>query len=134
MSVGPLSQVCVLICTSASLACADTPVPSGQPLELFASDVISGVGNESLLYLGLLAPQIAATEDRITYEQALTDIDRICTDFALPMAREKATADAPINAVIIRLSDRPIMYGETDPEAAQYMGFYDVSAGDCAWQ
>ncbi|MCP5074377.1 MAG: hypothetical protein GY947_13960 [Rhodobacteraceae bacterium] len=124
----------ISLLTLANPALAHTPVPSNQSLDLYASEVVANTEQGATLYLGFLAPQIAATENSITYEQVLADIDAICTELALPLAAEKAALDTPIKAVIIRLSDRPINYGETDPEAAQYMGFYDISAGDCAWQ
>ncbi len=124
--------VCVLALATPALA--DNTVPSGQPLKLYASEVVTQLEQGAVLYLGFLAPRIAAEEGAVDYEDAILDMDAICADIGLTMVAEKAAAGAPVKAVIIRLSDRPIAYGEANPEAAQFMGFYDISAGDCAWQ
>jgi|GEM_PF-668216 len=116
-----------------STALADLPpVPSGQNLEVFeeAFQIITPAKRQ--FYLGILAPEIKRG-GTVGVEAAIADIDVLCEAYALQGSQRPADGLGAASEVVIRLMDRPITYGETNSDVRQYMGFYDVSQGQCKW-
>jgi len=106
------------------------PVPSGQEVTLM--DVIWNIpGPEGLATrFRFLAPAIARAGGTITADQAQDDMLALCRGFAL----DRIAAAGPQPAqIIISLSDRPVPFGDTVPEATQYFESYALEDGDCVW-
>ncbi len=112
-----------------SPAAAQVVVPSGQAVETHSFEVVAQTEGKHLLFVGLVAPDLKAD----SYDSAAKDMDVLCTEVALPEAFTQARQGLAITEVSIRLADRPLAYGETDPQAVQFMSFYDISTGECTW-
>lgn len=104
------------------------PVPSGQHVTLL--EVIWGEpGPEGLTArFRFLAPGIAGD---IPFEAAVEDMMALCQHYALP--RLSSIGPVPMQ-VIVSLSDRPVPFGEADPEATQFFEAYSIADGRCIWE
>ncbi|MFN4130269.1 MAG: DUF6497 family protein, partial [Paracoccaceae bacterium] len=107
------------------------PVPSGQPVVL--QDVIWNVpGPEGLaVRFRFVAPQIARDTGTILYETAAEDIVHLCQTYALPRLTEFGPQPTQI---IISLSDQPVPFGETVPQATQFFEAFTHQDGLCIWE
>lgn len=105
-------------------------VPSGQVVML--EDVIWNVpGPDGLaIRFRFLAPQIARDGGSIDADTASMDMQALCRSFALPRISDQGPQPGQI---IISLSDRPVKFGDTDPEATQFFEAYSIENGDCIW-
>ena len=107
------------------------PVPSGQAVTLMET-IWNERGPEGLaIRFRFLAPAITKGTGIITSDQAETDMQALCHDYALKRIGD-ATGPKPAQ-IIISLSDRPVAYGETHPEATQMFDSFTYSDGDCVW-
>ncbi|TDQ56122.1 DUF6497 family protein [Phaeovulum veldkampii] len=105
-------------------------VPSGQAVE-WVETIHDAPGPSGLtIRFRFLAPQIGGS-DPIDPDQALVDMEHLCTTFALPRIVEPGPQPAQI---IISLSDRPVLFGATDPEATQYFEAFRPEGGVCIWE
>jgi len=75
-----------------------------------------------------LAPQIAGTS---ADEETLGDMTWLCETYALP--RLPVTGPVP-EQVIVSLSDRPVAFGTTDPEATQFFEAFRPDGQICEWE
>lgn len=105
-------------------------VPSGQTVTL--QDVVWNVpGTDGLATrFRFVAPAIAPGGG-IDFDLAATDMQHLCDDFALPRVKDNAPPPAQI---VISLSDRPIPFGETAPDATQFFESYRIENGSCQWE
>ncbi|KAB7615416.1 hypothetical protein F9L33_01220 [Amylibacter sp. SFDW26] len=108
------------------------PVPSGQSLEVFEETFHTTTPTRRQFYLGILAPAITEGGE-VGFEAANADIDVLCEDYALNKAQNPNDGLDAAHEVVIRLMDKPIKYGDSNPDIRQYMGFYDISEGLCEW-
>ena len=122
-----------LAAVSPAVAQTTFDVPSGQPLELFQMELVDVQAEGLTLYLGLLAPMLGDEHAPIQHHVADQDMEVICADYAIAMAEGNQPEEGSVTDVSIRLMDRPVPYGVVDPDAVQFMGFYDISSGACVW-
>lgn len=122
-------RAAVILAALAAPVQAEIVVPSGQPLEVYSNQVVAQPDADSLLFIGLLAPEITTGG----FEVAEGDMDAVCAGFGLSEAAKHATQGIAIGEISIRLADQPLAYGESDPNTVQYMSFYDISQGECTW-
>ena len=103
-------------------------VPSGQVVTL--QDIIwDGPGPDGpVARFRFLAPAIARDTGTINQEAAGADLQHLCDTVAL--AALAARGDLP-NAVMVSLADRPVVFGDTVPEATQFFGSYRIEDGQC---
>ncbi len=107
---------------------APVPVPSGQAVT-YLDTVHDAPGPEGLaIRFRFLAPAIARDGGTVTAEQASGDMLALCRGFALP--RIAVTGPQP-SQIIVSLSDRPVPFGQADPEATQFFEAYSIRDGDC---
>lgn len=99
-----------------SAAEAQLVLPSGQ-----SAQFVDAIPEGEITRFRFLAPQIAGA---VSSEAALTDIDWICANFALPRAGKA-------EQLVVSLMDRVVPFGETDPAATQYFEVFNVSGGTC---
>lgn len=106
-------------------------VPSGQKVTYY--DVIQNQpGNSGLTYrFRFLAPGISRAGLGMDIEETSTDMDFLCTNFALPRLPE--TGPTP-SEIIISFSDRPVEFGTPSPEATQFFESYRIEDGICIWE
>lgn len=107
------------------------PVPSGQPVAL--QDVIWNVpGPDGLaVRFRFVAPQIARDSGTVSYEVAAEDILHLCQTYALPRLTEFGPQPTQI---IISMSDQPVPFGETVPQATQFFEAFTHQDGICIWE
>ena len=106
-------------------------VPSGQEVTL--QDVIWNTpGPEGLtMRFRFIAPAIAREGGSVPFEIAAEDMLDLCQNFALP--RVSSVGPVP-GQIIVSLSDRPVVFGEADPEATQFFEAFSVVEGQCQWE
>ncbi|NEX45608.1 acetolactate synthase [Rhodobacter sp. ETT8] len=106
-------------------------VPSGQPVAL--QDVIWNVpGPEGLaVRFRFVAPQIAREGGTIPYEVAAEDILHLCQTYALPRLAEFGPQPTQI---IISMSDQPVPFGESAPQATQFFEAFTPQDDLCIWE
>ena len=102
---------------------------SGQALELYQEEVFPGSNGGNLLYLGYIAPEITRNGGTVDVETASVDLDALCA-----AAVKTVRPDEDIREITIRLMDQPMVFGDTNPDVTQYLGFYNVVDGGCEWQ
>lgn len=107
-------------------------VPSGQRVELY--EVIWNDPGESgmAVRFRFIAPQIARDGGTIAPEVALADMDHLCRAHALPEVDR--IADPRPDEIIISLSDMPVPFGTTMPEATQFIEVYLIEDGTCVYE
>ena len=107
------------------------PVPSGQPVML--QDVIWNVpGPEGLaVRFRFVAPQIARDSAATAYEAAAEDMMHLCQTYALPRLTEFGPQPTQI---IVSMSDQPVPFGESMPEATQFFEAFSYQDGICMWE
>lgn len=110
---------------------AAVTLPSGQVVTLI--DVVwNAPGPEGLAArFRFLAPAIAREGGTVGFEDASADMAWLCENFALSRIATLGPAPAQI---IISLSDRPVPFGEADPEATQFFEAYRLENGACIWE
>ena len=109
---------------------AQYPVPSGQDIELFEV-LIDEVSTETWLRFRFLAPEIGATDKGKTFAQIEPDFAHLCAQVALPYMGD---FDLHAEVVAITLLDRPVAFGQSDPDASQFVDVFRVSSGECVWE
>lgn len=106
-------------------------VPSGQPVTLVET-VWGEPGPDGLtLRFHFLAPEISFSGGTVGFEAAAADMQFLCDTYAL--GRLPSTGPT-VQQVVISLSDRPVPFGQSDPEATQFFEAYRVDSGACIWE
>ncbi|WP_234999129.1 MULTISPECIES: DUF6497 family protein [Ruegeria] len=106
------------------------PVPSGQPVHL--SDVLlDNNPGELWVRFRFIAPKIGSDIGRIGYDIASVDMEHLCQTLAVTYVA-KYELDAA--RVVISLSDRPIEFGRTSPDATQFFEAYRLEQSRCIWE
>lgn len=109
-------------------------VPSGQyilPYEFLWEDHRGPNEKvETWLILRFLAPDIGKTEGKLSFDDVIDDLDRICTTVGLPVAR---LAGGAVDQVVVNLMNKPINRGQRDASITQYMNAYRIVGGRCTW-
>lgn len=122
----------VIMCLPAPLCAEETiKVPSGQPVT-FLDVVHEAPGPEGLTYrFRFLAPAIARENGTVDSDQALEDMAALCESYVLP--RLAALGPQP-SQIIISLADRPVPFGQPDPEATQFFEAFRPEGSGCIWE
>ncbi|MGP3695741.1 DUF6497 family protein [Rhodobacter sp. NSM] len=103
------------------------PVPSGQEVTLLDT-IWNEPGPAGLTFrFRFLAPAIAAGGE-IDYDMAYADMLALCETYVLPRVADILPAP---EQVIVSLSDRPLPFGEADPEAVQFFEAFSIQDGHC---
>jgi hypothetical protein len=102
-------------------------VPSGQKVELYEV-LLDQVGDQDWVRFRFVAPQIGKAEPALSYQQSMADIERLCSDFAVPYLQE---FDLAPHVVSITLMDRPVAFGSVDTDATQYIEAFQVDDKHC---
>lgn len=131
---GPVAGLAVVVLTGLAAGAAPAAaggdaltVPSGQPVSLL--EVLSDGPTEQPVYrFRFVAPEIGGG---LGFDRAAADMAHLCRTYALP--RLAALGPAPAQ-VVISLSDRPLPFGETAPEAVQFFEVYRPEGEACIWE
>lgn len=107
---------------------AAVQVPSGQTVTL--QDVIWNVpGPDGMATrFRFVAQGIAGTVD---FDTAAADMGHLCETFALPRLTEFGPQP---EQVVISLSDRAVVFGDSAPDAVQFFESYRIEDGKCVWE
>ena len=100
-------------------------MPSGLPVVLWEIVWERAADGGTQAVLRFIAPGIADAPDP---EIALADLDWLCTTHGIPLA---ALPAAPEATIVVTLMDRPVPRGQTDTEATQYFGVYNIENENC---
>lgn len=118
--------------SSAAVAQAENllPVPSGQPVHL--SDVLlDNSPGELWVRFRFVAPKIGYTAGRIGYDVASNDMQHLCQTLAVAYVAHHELDPA---RVVISLSDRPVEFGRSEPDATQFFEAYRLEQSQCIWE
>lgn len=108
----------------------EVAVPSGQAVT-FVDMIPDTAGAMGLTYrFRFLAPGIAAGGG-VPFEVAAADMAHLCVSYALPRISE--TGPQP-EQIVIALMDRPVEFGQSDPDAVQFFEAYRPDNGACIWE
>ncbi|MGC9420648.1 MAG: DUF6497 family protein [Rhodovulum sp.] len=118
-------------CAAPAAAQAPLDVPSGQRVTYL--DTITGEPGPAGLTarFRFIAPQIAREAGTMPFEIAAGDMEYLCETFALPRLSE---IGPQVAQVVITLMDRPVAFGEADPQATQFFEAYRPENGHCIWE
>ncbi|WP_170558715.1 DUF6497 family protein [Ruegeria atlantica] len=106
------------------------PVPSGQPVHL--SDVLLDDNpGELWVRFRFIAPKIGSDSGRIGYDIASVDMEHLCQTLAVAYVAKYELEPA---RVVISLSDRPIEFGRSSPDATQFFEAYRLEQSRCIWE
>ncbi len=106
------------------------PVPSGQPVEL-RDVLLDNNPGELWVRFRFVAPKIGATAGRIGYDVATVDMEHLCQTLAIPYVAKHELEPA---RVVISLSDRPVEFGLSEPDATQFFEAYRLEQSRCIWE
>ncbi len=122
-----------LLCATPALAegAGVIALPSGR--EVAFHDVIwSEPGPAGLtLRFRFLEPDLARALEALDYDTLEADMAYLCEAYALE--RIANTGPQP-NQVVISVSNRPVDFGDTDPDAVQVFEAYTPGADGCIWE
>ena len=115
-----------------SLILAPTLCVAEAPINPELTEVLAEtVGEERWLRFRFLAPEIARDLGQVRFEDVAPEIDRLCQTLIIEYVDE---FDLAPDKVAISLSDRPVPFGETDPDATQFFELYSLQDGTCIWE
>lgn len=106
-------------------------VPSGQEIQFL--EVIQGEAgvNGLTTRFRFIAPQIGNLAGQLKFEDVEGDMKYLCETYAIPRISNLGPKPAQI---VISLSDRPVEYGSSDPDVAQYFEAYRIEGTTCEWE
>lgn len=99
-------------------------VPSGQDVVL-DQVLLDVVGAEDWVRFRFLAPDMDPVSDDIAQ-----DMLHLCDTVALPYMSDHALTG---DVIVVSLMDRPVPFGETDPEALQVFEAFRRDGDVCGW-
>jgi hypothetical protein len=105
-------------------------LPSGQSLILHEV-LVDQVGGEEWVRFRFVAPGIARSGGAFGFAEIEADFAHLCTYVALPYLR---TYELAPDLVAVTMMDRVVSFGQTDPDATQYVDVFRVVSGDCIWE
>lgn len=101
------------------------PVPSGQEIELLDTvQNVPGPGGLTMRFR-FLAPALGQGLD---VDVALADMEALCETYALPRMPDMGPRPEQI---VISLSERPVAFGDADPDTVQLFEAYRAEGGTC---
>lgn len=140
LPLAPTAFVAAVLCTGLAQA-TDSPevtpgdglavdVPSGQSVTLHQV-VWNAPGTDGLASRFLFVAPAIAPGGGIDFDTASADMLHLCDAFALPRVKDNTPRPEQI---VISLSDRPVPFGQTAPEATQFFESYSIADGVCTWE
>lgn len=106
-------------------------LPSGQSVTLVET-IWDEAGPAGLVTrFRFLAPEINPVRGSVSFEVAAEDIAWLCQDFALKQV--VGAGELPLQ-IVVSLEDRPVPFGEADPEATQFFEAFRIENGSCIWE
>lgn len=105
-------------------------VPSGQSVTL-QEVVWNAPGTDGLATRFLFVAPAIGPGGEIDFDTAATDMQHLCDAFALPRVKDNTP---PPEQIVISLSDRPVPFGQSAPEATQFFESYSIADGVCTWE
>lgn len=102
-------------------------VPSGLDLslqEVILENLPDGKIQARYRYL---APDLADAG----YDRVAGDFPALCDQYALP---ELTDQGHDVAHIILSMSDRPVVFGDSDPEAVQFFEAFSITDATCVWE
>lgn len=125
------SVAAVAALAAPALAEGAIALPSGRAVTLH--DVIWGEPGPAGLTVRFrfLEPDLAGVIAATPYDALEADMQALCEGFALK--RIANTGPQP-SQIVVSISDRPVTFGEADPDAAQIFEAYRPEGDTCIWE
>lgn len=126
-----MSLACALVLGAPALAEGGIALPSGR--SVMFHDVIWGApGPEGLtVRFRFLEPDLAAVIAATPYDALEADMHALCETYAI--GRIANTGPQPAQ-IVVSISDRPVIFGDADPEATQIFEAYRRDGSACIWE
>lgn len=128
----PAFLTCAFLAVAPLVATAEAvAVPSGQPVEFL--DVVQGAPGPSGLTarFRFVAPDINRDFGQPDFEQVSADMAFLCESYAIPRL---SNMGPEVQQIIITLMDRPVAFGEANPDATQFFEAYRPENALCIWE
>jgi Family of unknown function (DUF6497) len=137
MAIGTIAKATALAVLLAAPAFAEgagvagIALPSGRAVTFH--DVIWGEPGPGGLTVRFrfLEPALGAVIDTTPYDALEADMKFLCDSFALGRIANIGPQPATI---MISISDRPVDFGEPDPDVTQVFEAYRAEDGACVWE
>ena len=78
-----------------------------------------------------LAPEISRDQSGSSFEVAQLDFEHLCSEVSLPYLGK---FDLEADVIVLSLLDRPVAFGEVDPDATQLIEAFRLRDGQCEWE
>jgi hypothetical protein len=140
LPLGPVAFAASILCAGVAAASEDpqvipgdgiaVEVPSGQSVTL-QEVVWNAPGTDGLATRFLFVAPAIAPGGGIDFDTASGDMQHLCDAFALPRVKDNTP---PPKQIVISLSDRPVPFGQSAPEATQFFESYSIDDGVCTWE
>ena len=83
------------------------------------------------LVVRFVVAAIARDGGGVDYDAAGPDMDRVCTDIAVPVI---LNTESKIDRILVVFMDQPVPRGQPMPEATQFINVYSLENGRCIWE
>ena len=103
-------------------------VPSGQGVTLQEMILDMPTPTAAIYRFRFISPAIARGTGTMDFETSIADMQHLCDSHAL---KNIATPGPDKVQVIISFADKPVPFGETNPEVTQFIVAFSVSDGHC---
>ena len=119
-----------VFCLTVPFVVAAQDMPSGQSVTLHEV-LVDTVSGENWLRFRFIAPSINKDVGGLAYDSAFEDIEHLCTEIAVPYIAEY---DMKSDLVVVSIADQKIEFGETNPDATQFLEAFRVKSDVCIWE
>lgn len=120
-----------MLATPALAETAPIALPSGRSV-VFSDSVWGQPGPAGLtVRFRFLEPDLAAVVAAAPYDELEADMAFLCEHYALDRISNLGPQPA---MVMISISDRPVAFGDADPEVTQIFEAYRPEDGACIWE
>ncbi len=122
------SLVAGLACASASPLLAGPALPSGMEAELLEGFVEVQPDGERWARFRYIMPALSGGAG---YDSVQQDFAVLCDAAALPMLDAAAEE---VSLVVVSLMDKPLEFGQSDPETIQFFEVFTIRDDRCIWE
>ncbi|NSX56528.1 DUF6497 family protein [Parasulfitobacter algicola] len=123
-----LLRIFIICIASTTPLWAEVALPSGQTVTL--QDMLIEDTAEPVARFRYIAPAISRQTGYLNYADVEADFQVLCRDHALQLLADQGIRPAQ---VIVSLSDRPVAFGVTLPEATQFFEAFRIEDQSCVW-
>lgn len=117
-----------LVCVAVSPLWAELALPSGMDADLLEGFVEIQPDGERWARFRFVMPALTEGAD---FDSVQNDFAVLCDEAALPMLK---AAEEEVSRVVLSLMDKPLEFGQSDPETMQFFEVFTIRDGRCIWE